>query len=92
MIGTPLQIAAVIAQLLVFVIAAFYAARLNKTLLLFSFILPTLIFSWHSFVFLAAMLLSILGSSTFSIVEPFLLIAVTVVIPSGFSYALLHGL
>jgi hypothetical protein len=88
--ASPIQVVAVAFQLLVFVAAAFYAFRIRKTSLLVTFLLPTLIFSWQGFVFLAAMLASIFGASVFSFIEPVVLIVVTVVIPMGCSYALLH--
>ena len=88
--ASSVQAVAVVLQLLVFIASAFYASRIRKTFLLVAFLLPTLIFSWQGFVFLAAMLASVFGASAFSIIEPVLLVVVTVVIPMGCSYALLH--
>lgn len=90
MIGAQLQIMALVTQLLVFVIAVFLAARNRKTLLLVGFLLPTLLFSWKSFAYLSAMANSVFGHNTFALLEPVLLVSVTVLAPAGCSYVLIR--
>ena len=90
MSGSPLEVEIIVAQVLVFVVSVFYASRRSRTLVMLSFLLPALLLSWPSFVFVSAMTSALLSAKILFVAKTALLLIIALCVPCGIAYAVLR--